>query len=892
MKRLPEPAPGCARRPGLRSALLAGARTPFACGSLRARLRRACAHCARGLRPRLPALLGALLACAGCTGDAPEPAAPALEEDGRGPQAFRSVLDGRPRMLTLALGEDLWVAYEVSSGALYKVWRDGVDFEGAVYDTHHGPQPTSRGPAWWVSPQRRPWRVLREGGEEQPRVRYRGHRLQDGHATLSYALHLADGTVLGVAETPRHVEDAAGRPGLERSFATGGVPEGVRLALALHLGSLRSPDGVEADGGTLEGVASGPDGSLEARLLLRSNGATRLTTWLASEPGVPAEPDAAPAEEPLGQALIEASDCRVCHDPELTTTGPALRAIAQRYPPTRSNVERLARKVIGGGSGAWGQAAMTPHPSLSDADAREMVHFILTLDGQVEVPESVLQRALGFASAARYEVALRGGAALARAGIGSDAPGDRRPLEAVHPGFDLEPLRPPGFEPRVGGLGFLSDGRLAVSTWDASGSVYLLSHVVGGDPRRIEVKRIAQGLAEPLGLAVVDDEIYVLQKQELTRLRDLDGDEIIDAYETLSDAWTASANFHEFAFGLVYRDGWFYATLATAIEPGGASAKTQLPDRGKVIRISRRDGSVEFVAHGLRAPNGIGFGAGGEIFVSDNQGDWLPSSKIVHLEPGAFYGSRAVDPQGTADLPVTPPVVWLPQDEIGNSPSQPAPLDVGPYTGQMIHGDVTHGGLKRVFAEQVQGAWQGAVFRFSQGLEAGVNRICWGPDGKLYVGGIGNPGNWGQQGKRWFGLERLAWAGRPVFEMLAVRARSDGLEIELSEPLAAGLGGGAGDYEVEQWRYEPTADYGGPKLDARALAIRTVRVSPDRRRVFLGLEGLAAGHVVYLRLKRPRFRSDGGRQLWTTEAWYTLNRIPPDRAGPSFGSGPARAGTS
>ena len=840
----------------------------------------------RALLPLVTGALVAALAGPGCTGEAPGPAARAPDAGGPGPRAFRSVLDGRPRMLTLALGEDLWVAYEVSSGALYKVWRDGVDLEGAVYDTRHGPQPASRGPAWWVSPQRRPWRVLRAGGEEQPRVRYRGHRLRDGGVTLSYDLHLADGAVVRVEETPRRVEDAGGGKGLERSFATQGVTEGVQVALALHLASLRSPDAFEIDGGALEGVAAAPDSSLDARLVLRSNGATRLTTWLAGEPGVPAAPAAPRLETPLGQALIEASDCRVCHDPEVATTGPALRAIAERYPATRSNVERLARKVIRGGSGAWGQAAMTPHPSLSEADARQMVHFVLTLDGREEVPENVLERALGFASAARYEIALRGGAALARAGIGSDAPGDRRPLEGVHPGFDLEPLRPPGFEPRVGGLGFLSDGRLVVSTWDASGSVYLLDHVLGGDPRHIEVKRIAWGLAEPLGLAVVDDAIYVLQKQELTRLHDLDGDEIIDAYETLSDGWTASANFHEFAFGLVYRDGWFYATLATAIEPGGASARTQLPDRGKVIRISKEDGSVEFVAHGLRTPNGIGFGAGGGIFVSDNQGDWLPSSKIVRLEPGAFYGSRAVDPEGTADLEVTPPVVWLPQDEIGNSPSQPAPLDVGPYTGQMIHGDVTHGGLKRVFAEEVQGVWQGAVFRFSQGLEAGVNRILWGPDGKLYVGGIGNPGNWGQQGKLWFGLERLAWSGRPVFEMLAVRARSDGMEIEFTEPLAESAGAGAGDYEVEQWRYEPSADYGGPKLDERALAIRAVRLSPDRRRVFLGLAGLAPGHVVYLRLERPRFRSEAGRALWTTEAWYTLNRIPPGRSGPSFGSGP------
>ena len=83
---------------------------------------------------------------------------------------------------------------------------------------------------------------------------------------------------------------------------------------------------------------------------------------------------------------------------------------------------------------------------------------------------------------------------------------------------------------------------------------------------------------------------------------------------------------------LVYKDGYFYATLATGILPGGASMKPQIPDRGKVVKISKEDGSVEFLAHGLRTPNGIGIGVDGEIFVADNQGDWLPSSKVVHIK--------------------------------------------------------------------------------------------------------------------------------------------------------------------------------------------------------------------------------------------------------------------
>jgi len=120
----------------------------------------------------------------------------------------------------------------------------------------------------------------------------------------------------------------------------------------------------------------------------------------------------------------------------------------------------------------------------------------------------------------------------------------------------------------------------------------------------------------------------------------------------------------------------------------------------------------------------------------------LPSCKILHIEKDDFFSSRVVYFKGTANLKVKQPVVWLPQDEIGSSPTTPLVLDKGIYKGQMIHGEVTHGGVKRVFAEEVDGNCQGAVFRFIQGLEVGVNRMAWGTDGVLYVGGVGSSGNW------------------------------------------------------------------------------------------------------------------------------------------------------
>jgi cytochrome c len=459
-------------------------------------------------------------------------------------------------------------------------------------------------------------------------------------------------------------------------------------------------------------------------------------------------------------------------------------------------------------------------------------------------------------------------------------PGDGMPLVALHPALDHAVIRPEGFEPRVGGIAWLPDGRMLVATWDALGAVYLLEGAETGQREKVRVSRFAAGLAEPLGLSVLDGRVFVVQKQELTELIDRDGDGTCDEYRAVSTDWQVTPNFHEFSFGLEAFEGRLHFNLAIAINPGGRSTWPQVPGRGSVLAVHPDTGATEIVAHGLRTPNGIGPGPGGALYVTDNQGDWLPSSKIVRLERGAFYGSRAVLGEAAKDLAVTPPVLWLPQNEIGNSPGSCdlIPAGWGPYSGQLAHGDVTHGGVKRSLIEEFDGVLQGCVLRWTQGLEAGVNRVRFGPDGALYVGGIGSSGNWGQQGKLKHGLERLAFNGRLPFDLVAVRAKSDGFELELTRPLAAGLGWESENWLVEDWRYLPTADYGGPKLDERRLTVRSASVSEDRLRVFLEVEGLQAGRVVHVRAAGPLV-DERGERLWTTEAWYTLNAIPRDRPG-------------
>ena len=947
---------------------------------------------------------------------------------------FRSVLDQKARMATVALNENLWLAYNTQTATLYKAWKGGVNFDGAVYTTKHGPQPTSLGYAYYAHNEA--WVLLDNGKEITPKIRYKGHRFENDEVIFRFVLETPDGKKINVEESPIYQNEVE-KTGLERHFK---VVNNTSYSIGLKtvISSLESESDFSTDGTFTEtnkehiSFDGGKVTDIEGVLTL-NNSKTTLSIFF--HPGFDKieknnnELSLTVETNKLspGAKLINNNDCIACHNETVKTVGPSYLSIAKKYPKNNVSMAQLSGKIKKGGQGVWGEVPMTPHPNLSDSDINKMVRYILSLsnDEKREKPKHPekysLQKASiplnfkdkiepksgnGFVAnlfltnletketkfsktatpktihvldapdfseqesnikivfrsqitidktdsydfrlisddgsylfidkqmiidnggdhafnAVDGEVYLQkgthevkidfvqggGGAALSfqwfnkkskkfelvptemlhfnkqhfaqtkpyvpiiKEKKNKNIPGDLAPLDAVHPSFTLFQARPNDFKPKVGGMDFISDNTIVLSTWDPDGSVYLIKNYMAENPNDIQVKRIATGLAEPLGIKVVNGDIYVLQKQELTKLIDHDGDQLIDEYETVSNSWKVSSNFHEFAFGLVFKDGYFYATLATAILPGGASANPQISDRGKVVKISLEDGSTEFEAFGLRTPNGIGMNVDNELFVADNQGDWLPASKIVHIQKGQFYGSHSVDPIGTKDLQEKLPVVWLPQDEIGNSPSTPTYLNVGPYKNQLIHGEVTHGGIKRVAYEEVEGQLQGAVFRFTQGIESGVNRICWAPDGSLLIGGIGVSGNWQHYGKLPYGLQRMKYNGNSTFEMLKIKAQPNGFEIEFTEPIAENYKFSTKDLELKQWYYKPTKDYGGPKLDLENLKVEKLVLSKDRRKVNLQVSNLKENHVVYFHLNN-KLKSNTDKSLWTTEAWYTLNRIP------------------
>src|SRR5690606_15853721 len=308
------------------------------------------------------------------------------------PPVFRSVLDGRARMITLHLGDSLWVAYSAQTGGFYRAWRDGVDLDGAVYTTVHGPQPESIGPAYLEANERETWHLIENGRRTTLEVRYLGHEFTDGGVELSTEIRGPDGQWIVVRELPSQVVDDEGHEGLKRTFITENVPDGVEVGLDVQLASLAGPESYSTDGrleanspdvrmvaaqagGTGHG---GEQAAAEAFLTLNSNGSTTFTTYFG-EPLLAPETSGDDASKPEGLALIERSDCAACHNPTEQTIGPSYQAIAERYEPTAPTVARLAAKVISGGSGEWGDAVMSPHPGLPAEDARTMVEYILSL---------------------------------------------------------------------------------------------------------------------------------------------------------------------------------------------------------------------------------------------------------------------------------------------------------------------------------------------------------------------------------------------------------------------------------------------------------------------------------------------------------------------------------
>ena len=452
---------------------------------------------------------------------------------------------------------------------------------------------------------------------------------------------------------------------------------------------------------------------------------------------------------------------------------------------------------------------------------------------------------------------------------------------------------PEGIILEVGGMAVLPDGQLAVST--RRGEIWLIKNPYMAGGVRPQFQRFAHGLHEPLGLAYRDGVFYSAQRGELTRLRDVDGDGRADRYETVY-SWPLEGNYHEYSYGpLIRPDGTMIVTLNLGWVDYGASLSEW---RGWMLEITP-DGEMTPMATGMRSPAGFGFDVDGEVFFGENQGDWIGSGYITHVERGDFLGHPAglrwTDLPGSPltlkpeDVPDTgrpmvevapgvpglkPPAVWLPHTVMGISTSgilaDTTGGAFGPFAGQLFVGDQGQSKVMRVFLEKVNGVYQGAAFPFREGFSSGVLRMVWGSDGSMFVG-MTNRG-WGSTGPEPFGVQRLEWTGRMPFEVKSVEARPDGFELTFTKPVDPELASDPSSYHVTGFTYRYHSTYGSPIINRETARVRGVEVSDDGLHARIVVDGLHKGYIH--ELKMTSLRSADDEPLLHDTAYYTLNEIP------------------
>lgn len=474
---------------------------------------------------------------------------------------------------------------------------------------------------------------------------------------------------------------------------------------------------------------------------------------------------------------------------------------------------------------------------------------------------------------------------------------------------------PEGTILEVGGLVTLPNGDLGIST--RRGEVFIVENPTSSRPY---FRKFASGLHEILGLAYKDGALYCAQRGELTKLIDRNLDGKADVYETVY-AWPLSGHYHEYSFGpKIAPDGSFFVTGNVAFgDEMWYRGESRVPMRGWTMNITE-DGVMKPWATGMRSPAGPGM-IDGQLYYTDNQGDWVGSGAIWRVEKGDFIGHpaglrwtgradspvklteeyfrskinerRDVDANGRAikpenrvneefktlfqmkkDFPeLRLPSVWLPYGTLGISTSEPVKIPegaFGPLAGQILIGDQGMSIISRVFMEKVNGVEQGASFLFRSGFRSGVLRLAWGEDGSLFVGETNR--GWGSAGDANEGLERLTYAKNP-FEMRAVRAMPDGFEIEFTSPVDKKSAEDLASYDVSSYIYKYHPVYGSPPVNLEPLKVKGVKLSADGLRARIIVDNLRQYYIHTIKAEGIR-EAGSSSALLHPIAYYTLNSIP------------------
>ena len=375
------------------------------------------------------------------------------------------------------------------------------------------------------------------------------------------------------------------------------------------------------------------------------------------------------------------------------------------------------------------------------------------------------------------------------------------------------------------GVDFTADGAGYVCT--IHGDVWRVTGIDAG-LQSLRWKRVASGLFQPLGLKVRGDQVYVLGKDRITRLDDLNRDGVTDFYATFYDGIATSLGGHDYVTCLeVDQEGRFYYA-----DPQG------------VHRVAADGKSAQTLASGFRNPNGMGASPDGRVItVAPQQGTWTPTSEIAEIRPGGWYGFGGPKVDHNPPLGRDWPLCWIPHT-VDNSSGSQAWIPQGQWGdlgGQMMHLLWGRCGMMLVLRDTHGAVAQGAVVPLPVKFLSGPNRATFrAQDSSLYIAGSTG---WQTSAVKDGAVQRVRRTGKPLRSPVGWKQDGASLEFTFSEKLDPAVAADAGSFGVRRWNYRYTQDYGSkewsvvdPKKEGRdEVEVKSAALLPDGKTVRLTL---------------------------------------------------------
>ena len=418
----------------------------------------------------------------------------------------------------------------------------------------------------------------------------------------------------------------------------------------------------------------------------------------------------------------------------------------------------------------------------------------------------------------------------------------------------------------VGGHDFFSDGRAAVCT--LHGDVWLvtgLDHNLGD----VRWKRFATGLHQPLGLRIVDDQIYVLGRDQITRLYDRDANGEADYYECFSNAGVTSIGGHDYAAGLeTDADGNFYYVRAHT----------------GVMQVTKDGRSEKSIAAGLRNPAGLGVGPNDVIVASPQEGEWTPASAVFEVQSGGWYGYGGPKVTPQRPLGYDPPLCWTPRlidNSTGGQVWVPDEL-WGPLQGQLLTLSFGRCAILLTLRDHVNGVTQGGNVPLDLHFESGLMRGRFHPhDGQLYVSGLKG---WVSNAIRDGCLQRVRYTGQPLNQPTKLEVFDNGLALKFTDPLHRPTVQDIDNYHLEQWNYRYSPAYGSDEYRASQpqkpgrdeVELQSASLADDGRTVLLEIADLRP--VMQMKVSYT-LQSSSGTPIQNS-VYHTINVVPRRRLTP------------